>query len=114
MARFGDDRAPLELTKASSRQKIMGCPFCKTGRYVSINTVGIICGVCNKFFTDLNCLPSDKIESMLNDDCKVTQEYMKYRADMEKKAYAYKDKVLDQKKKGIVRTHEPGDIKRRK
>lgn len=112
MARFGEDRAPLEMTKSSSRQKILVCPHCKTARSVSINTAGIICRRCSKYFNSDNSLPENEAEFMLNNSRAPDPDHVKFRDGMEAKAYAYKDKVNKQRRNGTFRTHEPGDIKK--
>ena len=46
--RFSDERAPLEMTKSSSKQTTLVCPHCRYSRTTSISTVSVICGKCKK------------------------------------------------------------------
>jgi len=47
---------------------------------------------------------------MLNTEKPIDTVYTARKADMERKAYAYKENVMDKKSKGLSRTHEPGDV----
>lgn len=109
MARFLDDeRAPLELTKISNKKIVVGCPNCKTARSVSVNWYGSVCKICGEYFNKETALPEDECEKFMNDKKLINKEFTKVKADMEKKAYAYKEKVMDQRSKGKLRKHEPG------
>ncbi len=110
MTRFlSEDRAPLEFTKPSNRQKIVGCPNCKTARSVSINWAAGICSNCKTYFNLETALDEKECESYLNQNVPIDKEYTKLKAKMEKDAYDYKEKVLDKKAQGKLRKHEPGD-----
>jgi len=112
MTHFMDDRAPLELTKVSTKQKIIVCPKCKIGRYVSVQCISIIC-VCGNYFRQEESLKPEQAEQMLSGNrTALDKSYMDFRASMEKKAYDYKENVMDKKKKGINKTHEPEDVQR--
>jgi ribosomal protein L37AE/L43A len=112
MTRFGDERAPLEMTKVSNKQKIMVCPECKVARSTSINTYGLICSNCGTYFNQNNSLSENAAENYLNQTNATDFENIKYRESMEKKAYDFRDKTNQQKKAGTLRSHEPSDVKR--
>ena len=105
-----DDRAPLELTAASKKQMIVGCPKCKMARSVSVDWFASVCSKCGKYFNKNTALPEDECLSMLNTEKPIDTVYTARKADMERKAYAYKENVMDKKSKGLSRTHEPGDV----
>lgn len=102
--RFGDDRAPLEATKVSSRTKVWVCPHCKLGRHVSLNTVSVICSGCRTILNDENVLLNSEDRMLVNP---INEAFVKQKAEMEKKAYAWKDEQVKKKKDGTMRTHEP-------
>lgn len=110
MTRFSDEeRAPLEFTKSSKKQKIVGCPKCKTARSVSINWWAGICSNCGTYFNKNTALDESECEKFMNQNVPINKEFTKLKSKMEKDAYAYKEKVLDKKAKGKLRKHEPGD-----
>jgi hypothetical protein len=111
MARFNEDRAPLEFTKPSSQKVLLVCPNCKYGRFLSKNTVGVICISCEKYFKSSESL--DSAEGMVNSSKPISPEYIKFREEMERKAYDYKEKVMDKRKRGDIRSHEPDNKPRR-
>ena len=111
MPNFGDERAPLEITKTKKQTRIVVCPHCKGGTTVGVQCVGLICK-CNQYFTDKESLPVEQATHS-NDTIKlVDQNFVKLKADMEKKAYEYKENVMDKRKDGKARSHEPGLVKR--
>ena len=101
---FGDERAPLEFTKVSSKTKLWVCPKCKLGRHVSLNTVGVICNGCRTYITSENAL-LDGEERMLS--VPINEELIKQKGAMEKKAYAWRDEQIKKKKAGEMPSHEP-------
>ena len=112
MPRFLDDRAPLDMGHGSNKRKIVGCPHCKNGRYVNINWVAGICGVCGKFFSVENSLSEDKCEGFVNQLRLIDKGFTKLKGEIEKKAYEWKDEQLKKRAAGNVRSHEPGGKKR--
>lgn len=112
MVRFAADRAPLEATAPSKRQKIVVCPYCLTGRSVSLNWYSCIC-VCKKYFSVNNSLDKEKAKYLLNTNTTINKEFTKLKAKTEKQAYEYKEKVMDKRKSGKVVSHEPGGVERR-
>lgn len=109
MTRYlSEDRAPLEFTKPSKKQKVVGCPYCKKGRSVSINWVAGICSGCNSYFSIDMAIDEKDCDNFLNQNVPVNKEFTNMKAKMEKDAYEYKEKVLDKKKQGKLRKHEPG------
>lgn len=109
MQRYDDERAPLEFTSVSKKQKIVGCPNCKTARSVSINWCSGICSVCHNYFNEKTALGEDECTAILNQEKPIDKEFTKLKGEMERKAYDYKEKVMDKKKHGLLRKHEPGD-----
>lgn len=107
-----DVRAPFEFTKPSTRQQLVGCPKCKIARSFSISTIGFICNKCNIYVPKKDFLPSDKCIDKLNQNVPINEEFTKRKAEMERKAYEWRD---EQEKKGNLgtRSHEP-ELKKRK
>lgn len=106
---FTDEtRAPLEFSKPRAKQKIIGCPTCKTARSVSVDCIGLICSKCNKYFSIKDALTEEECESVMNQNRPINTDYTKIKADTEKKAYEYRDKINAKRAAGEVRSHEPG------
>lgn len=111
MARFLDDRAPLEFTKPSAVQVLVVCPKCKTGRTVGKNTYSLVCSRCNTYFKVEDGLPKLEMENLINTKTTgASAEYMKFRTEQENKAENFRTKVAP-KHKNV--THEPGLNKRK-
>lgn len=104
---LGEDRAPLEATSISKKQMIVVCPNCKTSRSVSVNWWSSICSNCGKYFNKDNSLDESEAESTLNQNVPINKDFTTAKAKMEKAAYEYKDKVMEQKRQGKLRKHEP-------
>lgn len=111
MPRFNDERAPLECTAPSKKQKMVGCPHCKSSRSVSTSCCGFICSKCDKYISEKEFLPSDQCDSIVRTIKPIDTEFTKVKAEMERKAYAWKD---EQEAKGNLGTksHEPDFGKR--
>lgn len=109
--RFNNERAPLEFTKASTKQTTLVCPNCKYSRSTSVQTVGIVCGNCKKYFSAADSLKPEDAISSIDTNIPVNKDFTKLKAKMEKEAYEWRD---DQVKKGKLGTisHEPSGGKR--
>lgn len=111
MARFLDDRAPLEFTKPSSQPKTVVCPSCKYGQIVGKNWYSGECPNCRKYYNEKQSLD---ISEMIDEASKtksagiVSGDYIKLREKVEKQAQDFKKTTAERKAKGIQRTHEPG------
>lgn len=103
--RFSEDRAPLEMTKSSSRTVTLVCPNCRIARSVSVNCHGVICGNCNKYFRVSESLPKDQAEGNISVSL-IDQEFVKIKEESEKKAYNW---IEERKKQGRYgkKIHEP-------
>jgi hypothetical protein len=107
MEHFGEERAPLELTKVKKQTRIIVCPHCCGAITVGVQCAGLICK-CNQYFSADDSL-SEEQATHSNDTVKtINPDFIKLKADMEKKAYAYKEQVMDKRRTGEVRNHEPG------
>jgi len=107
MTRFGEERAPLELTKASNKQKVLVCPHCQAGRHCSTNTVGLVCSGCKKYFSADDSL-DESMADMINQSKPINTVFTALKGDMERKAYEFKDKQDKERESGIPRRrHEP-------
>lgn len=102
-----DERAPLEFTKPSNRKKTVGCPHCHIARQIGMNCVGFICEKCHEYVSDKDFLPAEQCEGQMNQNVTLNQDFIKLKGDMEKKAYAFKDKVNQQRRDGTQKSHEP-------
>lgn len=106
-----DERAPLEMTKPSNKQTTLVCPHCKFSRSTSVDTIGVICGHCNKYFSASSSLkPEDAVGNITVPP--PNEGFVKLKTKMEKEAYEWRDA---QQAKGTlgVKSHEP-DGKSRK
>lgn len=86
---------------------LLVCPFCFNGRYANQNTYGVICK-CGEYFNKEQSVDESKLESLSSADRKIVSEaYLKFRTQMEKNAYEWRDAQM---KKGNwkVTSHEPG------
>lgn len=110
--RFNEERAPLEMTKPSSKQTTLVCPHCRYSRTTSISTFSLICGHCGKYFSASNSLKPEDAVDTVNTNKPVDKNFTKLKGKMEKEAYEWRDA---QQAKGTlgVKSHEP-DGKSRK
>ena len=100
-----NERAPLDFTKPRSTTHIVVCPHCLGSSTVSLDFVAKIC-ICGQYFNVDQSLPEDQA-THVNDVAKpINKAYTKLKGHMEKKAYEYKDKVMDKRKTGKVKDHE--------
>jgi len=113
MANFGDERAPLEFTKPSNRQKVAVCPKCKNGISVSINCVGLICSNCKCYYSYKDSLSESEMVSMINNTPIISKEFIKQKGASEIRANEFRKKQIKLKKEGKVRSHEPGGVPRK-
>lgn len=107
--RYGDDRTPLEMTPINSKSNILViCPHCFSGRYVSRNWLGSVCGKCKKYFNKDEAIEDvEQLEGLVSDKTLINKEFIKIKANMEKKAYEWKEEQIQKKKAGTLLTHEP-------
>lgn len=107
-----DLRAPLDFTKPRSKTKLLVCPNCKIGRHQSVDCISLICSGCGKYFRAEDSLIESEMDSVLKSEKIIDKEFTKRKAEMEKKAYAWK---VEQEAKGNLgtRSHEPGLEKRK-
>lgn len=115
--RFTEDRAPLEFTAPRKKQMVVVCPECKAARSVSVDCVGLICK-CGNYFSTKDSLPESEAESVYNSIGTINKEFTKLKANMERKAYEWRDEQLKKRKTGKTRSHEPigddGKVQQRK
>jgi len=107
-----DLRAPLELTKASVKTATFVCPNCRYSRTLSVSTVGVICSNCNKYFSTKDALPDSEAIGAINTSKTIDTEFTKRKADMEKKAYEWRDQQEKSGKLGKI-SHEPDGAQRK-
>lgn len=91
--RYGDDRAPLEMTKFSNIQVIQVCPHCKAGNQVSKHWYAGNCRACGERFNrdeslDISSMEGDVQVASQNPIDKVKTSI---KGEMERRAYAYKE-----------------------
>ena len=101
---FTQDDQSLEFGGGTKKEKEVVCPECKLARLVSVNWIGGIC--CNKYFSLGTMLPLEKAEGVKNINKPVNKEFTGQKADAEKRAYDWKDKMEAEGKLG-TRSHEP-------
>ena len=107
MNRFdSSERAPLEFTKVSSKTTVLVCPNCKYSRTTSVDTVGLICSKCNKYFSAKDSLKEFEAVGLVNTNIPINKEFTKLKSKMEKEAYEWRDDQAKQGKLG-VKSHEP-------
>jgi len=109
--RFSEERAPLELTKVSKKQTTLVCPNCKYSRTTSVQTVGIVCGKCKKYFSASSSLKPEDAIGTVDTAIPINQGFVKLKTKMEKEAYEWRDKQQAAGKLG-TKSHEPGGKKR--
>lgn len=91
MARFGDERAPLDMTKSSSVQVIRVCPHCKRGNQVGKNWYAGVCRNCGKIFNADKALSIKRMEGDVSvaSQNPIDKAKTGIKAEMEQRAYAY-------------------------
>ena len=104
MTRFAE-RAPLDFTKPRSKQKILVCPHCKGSSTVSVDCVGKICQ-CGKYFSAGSSLSKKEATHSNNTNIPVNKVFTALKADMETKAYKWRDEQIEKRKAGKTRDHE--------
>lgn len=104
--RFSDERAPLEMTKSSSKQTTLVCPHCRYSRTTSISTVSVICGKCKKYFSASDSLKPEDAIGTVDTTIPINKGFTKLKAKMEKEAYEWRDKQQAEGKLG-TKSHEP-------
>jgi len=89
--RFGDDRAPLEMTKLSSSQIIRVCPHCKAGNQFGKNWYAGKCRACDNRFNRDEALPQKEMEgkSHIEVGDLIDPNKVAMKGDMETRAYAF-------------------------
>lgn len=107
-----DIRAPLEFTKSSTKTTTLVCPHCRYSRTVSVSTVSVICSNCGKYFSSKDALPDSEAIGSINTSKTIDTEFTKRKADMEKKAYEWKEQQEKSGKLGTI-SHEPDGAKRK-
>lgn len=102
MTRFGDDRAPLDMTRVSSVQVIRVCPNCKVGNQVGKNWYAGNCRNCGKMFNADKALPIEEMEGDVQVASQNPIDKVKtgIKADMEQRAYAYAEERNQMKRDG--------------
>lgn len=110
MTRFlAEDRADLDFTKPSAKQKTVVCPKCKTGQSVGKNWIAGQCVYCRKVFKELESLSKNEMERFGQKSLpEPNPTKMKLKGKLEKQAHEYKEKVKRQEQKGTRKSHEPG------
>ena len=90
------------------KQKIAVCPHCKTGQHRGKDFFSGTCVNCKKYFNIHDSLSEDEMVGY-NSPTKipVNKALTAQKASMEKKAYDYKESVLDKVRTGQQRSHEP-------
>jgi hypothetical protein len=93
--RFLDDRAPLDATKPSSKNKTFVCPHCKTGNVFTKNWFAGNCRACKEYFNADNSLPLEEQtgESISAATRTLDEGFIKLKGQMETRAYNWKDKL---------------------
>ena len=90
-----ETRAPLEMQpKTKTADVVCVCPYCRTARMVNKFTHGVVCSECDNYSNKDEWLDANEAKGHVSSDLIVSPEYMKFRADAEKEAYAWRDKQI--------------------
>lgn len=112
MARFNEERAPLELTNfGKDLTEVVGCPYCKSGRKVSKTWYSGVCSRCGRYFRKSEAITDESQLTMINQSKPIDEGFTKLKAKAEKQAYEWRDEQIAKQKAGMKkRTHDAKEI----